>query len=790
MGQIYPLDHVIRRVDCSRLQKTYSHSETLVVIDTKTKEVLTKKPMISFFQEFRCYLVSTQNSAESEIVDCKIKDIPTGRVISVNITYEASCESGKEDQVVQALVEGDHPGAALEKFIKQCIQEFVRLQKNNFVDFIKDYFTRKTELETHISQTVAKKIGLTLEVRLSLKDDNKIKPIQIKSEFFPVRVKDSSEELDLKIKEAMLQINEANKINIVATNYQEPELLLLMQEKVGVFLRENVTLHEFCYHLDANLRDRIVTYLNDELLLKRGRMITYLSLESNNAISLRTEESSLFKYKIECTIKGYSKSIYVEHDVLMNLSDLGKYKAARIDDLETWLKKKLEKITQTTLLEKGYADLILDFDKETNDKEKIENKIREIVKKEAELIGYSVKHLFFIPNLEPFYLKRDGISFDEKWSFETKDTRVKGSLSISVKAKIENFENIKHYLNPHTPLLEEIKGVIFEQAQFIIHNIEPERFYMRFNSGHDSNEIYVEQELREGIAKKLEEIFALTNITVNPKADQENDKLAIRFQKLQEGFHDFTVKTFPIREGGNEESITFNGQFRIWTVGQNGWHSFQLNNYQSKEAEIAAIRDLLEKDIKAELVGVPSDLIRYRDQNIQNKIKNIINHSIKLIYSQFGLEIEIVTIERLATTSEEIAAKYRISQEKRTLDSIKTGEEMAEKANRAQLSKLTELYEKEKELTTAGYADDDSAQEDIRKQIERIVGKNNHRYSIQPEINPQLEKLNYTRPADEDFSFEDHKNAQNKALLSEPAVKQISKDTEADIVPDVERNDK
>ncbi|MEK8017796.1 MAG: hypothetical protein VSS75_013065 [Candidatus Parabeggiatoa sp.] len=773
MSQIYPLDTVIRRVNYSELPKTDSPSKKGVMID-KTGKHLPKKPL---FGEVRCYLVSTVHSAEAQISDCKIKDISTGLAISLNVTYEVSCQLEQAVQVVQALYDGPHPSAVLEELICRWLQEFARIQKHEGNPFIKGYFHGlKKQAEYELNRRAKEEIGLILEARLSVRDADKIKPVQIHSQFFPVRVKDYGEELSLKIAEAMLQVNQDNKINIVATNEQVSQLQQLLQQQIGVFLRENVILQEFVYQLNGKLRDNLVTYLNDHFLLNRGRKISYLALDSSDIGSLRPEESSLFKYEIECSIKNCPEPIRVEHEVLMNLTDIGQYQATRIDDLKEWLFKKVEKITQTLLLNMQYADLILDFDKKSDDPKKIENQIKAKVKQEANSIGYDVEHLFIIPNLEPITLKRDGIFLEEKGEFVTKDTRVKGCLKIIVKAEVNNLESLRDYLSPHKRVLNEIKRVIFEQAQLLIHDMEPERFYMRF-SGHDPDQekVSVEQLLREEITQKLKNTFSLTSISVMPKADQENDVLAKRFHALQESFHEFQFKTSPIREGGNEEFVTFTGKFKVWTVCD--WHTFQINNYQSLNKEITDIQKVLQEDIEATLEIVPSHFIRYSDQKTKTEILKTFNYSLKRTAKQFGLMVEIVNIKRSLTQSEQLAVRVRDGHHQRALDRLEIENQMAGKTNQADIDKLDVLYKKEKELIETGIEDDDPQRIANRKNIEEIRGTN-PTYSIGSEIRPQLTQLTSDRPTDEDFSFDDfHQELQNPALSSEQPTKRLKKDT-------------
>lgn len=135
MSQIYPLDSVIRRVNYSELPKD-SPSKKGVMIDKNGKH-LPRKPL---FGEVRCYLVSTVHSAESQISACRIKDISTGLAISLNVTYEVSCQAEQAVKIVQALYDGPHPGAVLEGLICRWLQAFARCQKHDGNPFIRGYF--------------------------------------------------------------------------------------------------------------------------------------------------------------------------------------------------------------------------------------------------------------------------------------------------------------------------------------------------------------------------------------------------------------------------------------------------------------------------------------------------------------------------------------------------------------------------------------------------------------------------------------------------------------------------
>ncbi|MCK5524913.1 MAG: hypothetical protein KAI83_17440 [Thiomargarita sp.] len=699
---------------------------------------------------------------EGQISDCKIKDIATGLAISLNVTYEVSCQAEQAVKVVQALYDGPHPGAVLEELISRWLQAFARRQKHESNPFIRGYFHGlKKQAEDELNRRAKEEIGLMLEARLSLRDVDKIKPVQIHSQFFPVRVKDYSEELSLKIAEAMLQVNEDNKIYIVTTNEQDSQLLQLLQQKMGVFLRENVTLHEFVYQLNSQLRDKLVTYLNDHFLLYRGRKISYLALDSNEIRSLRPEESLQFEYNDNAVkVKNCPTPISMTHTVVMNLNNIGKYKAAKIDDLETWLESKLKKITRTILLGKEYAELMLS---ETG--EQIKNELEAEVKS----IGYSVKHLVSKPP-ELIDLELKGIHFDDSVECTTKDTRIQSQLSISVHAEIGKINLLKKFLNPHKNIVEEIKERIFQEIKQRVRKIEPETFYLKFHT--------IEQVLIDGISKTLPEL-GLKEKSVTVDQDKKHDLFFVCFDELAKELYDYEV-IFPISDE-NEEPLKLIGSFRVLNVdwkNEQGWDKFQRQATHHNPKEIQKkITETFERNIRTNLRTQDIYIIRQANNEVENPeeiesiiieiakiIQNLLNQSMK----KFGLLGQIENAPLSLTPSDELIEERHLLSKEEHLDTLKTKSEVVKESNKQSLSMAKELLQKRAKYTAEGYENDDPALKNINQQIKTLgiemPSYSKHKTHSQPKPNSYKSRLDYLK-----------KKTQH--LSSEQPTKRLEKDT-------------
>lgn len=750
MSQIFPLDRVIRRVDSLKPQKA---GQISLIIDANKKKILSKDPFLKMGRNIHYFLVSTENTAECEGPTCRVKDASTRNSININISLsEISCEPGCEEKVALALFEGKHPGATLNGLLERWVLNFVRDKKKSGIDFVLNYFEIRSELEEYLKEKSLEKIGLNLEVILSLDNEHKLGPYSIKSSFFAVRVRDFKDELNLRFA-TELHVNYDKKIYAILNYHRLQGLETTIKNQIQKFLLENVTLHEFCYELNTGLRDRLIEKL-DKALLDKGRRVAFLSIESSTISSLPQETIKL-EHDVKCNIKAYHEPIIVMHRLLLNLENVGRFKASKVSDLVLWAKSKLDKITQSVLFDKNYVDLVIDFD---------EDEIKNPMENEAKLIGYNVKQLMAIPNLEPIKLK-NGFDFKLDGGFETHDSRVEVKLSIVVNGIIHDLKKLRKYINPQTNIIDEMKETVQREAALLLHEIDPERFYMRFYFADIKRErVSVEEELKKRIIKSLKEEFYADDIHVIPKI-LETD-LTERFQQLQEESpYFFNIEVFPLPDGGQRELVSFRIGFEVLNVHQEGWFIFQSKKFESKEEHIKKIIEVLEEDLKANLETIPNRYLKY--DNIQGKYdieKNMLDSATLRVIRTFGLLVKI-SLRRLPTKAEQ-AEQKKVSEYIRSLGEADI--EATDMTVQAHLRELKGLYKKQEELIAAGIEEDDPELETVVARIQKITQKISS-YSIEREGGENLKQLT-SITSEKKFSFDDYKKI---ALPVQAQPKQI-----------------
>lgn len=717
------LDKVIRKVN--EKTKPQFNTEEVVIIDKKTGNSIPKKPL--FGGNFGFYLVSNNddpnNIAEREGLICKIKDFSSDLEIELNINYRVSCDPTYEKKVAEALHSEDSLENEMDKKVHRWIAKFT--QKNT-TDFINNCITLIPELTEYVKFEIEKEVGVNINLKVTLDKAEQLKPIPIPSIQFPVFVKDCDEKLKLSLGTELV-VNESNKIKAILN--QDRELLLenKVKEEVNNYLIQNITLHRFCYELKDAVRDELIGHLNKNLY-DYGRQLKYLFLESDS-VSPGQELLDNRSYEVKCTVEGYPEPILVKSRLYMQPLDIGKYRLANSPDLEYWAEEKLKSIVQPLLLQKEYIDVLLDF-------QPIAEVIKTKMNQAASEIGYQITHLVSKPNLEALKLL-ENFYLETEDAFSTRDAKVQIKLNTCVTAKIANLADIKDYLYQQVDVKGLMKNSIYNAARQYLNQIEPERFYMRFDR-HDEElgeNKSVEQELIEKIKQELEERFSAQVSIVVPKTLDTEISKCYKQLNSKIGFFEFEIHSL---RGG--EAVPYGGDFQVQAVEKNSWHIFQC-----RQPSLDDIKRSIERSLNAMLPTFGNEDLQYVDFDNRFDIENFINEIARNnVIDQFGLEISISNVSRERTGLEQSRADAKKELEQEEVEgireSIRAGGKklknmfegiLSEKHNNI-LEELKKLYDQRLKLELCG--DDDSNEKELEDLDKQIA-------NLEQEIpNPSLEK--------------------------------------------------
>jgi serine/threonine protein kinase len=272
------LSSIIRLLDSSELKMVFLPSGKIITIDINKRKILEKKPIFTVRRNLRYYWVSTSEKAENQTA-CVIKGHPDYKPIIVNIWYEVECVPQKEEKVVLALSKKNKPDEALNEFIENWLQDFVAEKRKEGVNPILEYYNFSEELKNYLCKKAAEEVGLNMECSLSLKYEEELKEYKIDFDSFPVRVKDSADELSLKFS-TRLSVSEKNKIFAILNYPYLEELELLVQGHIKETIKKYITYHDFAAELNSSVKQKITRSLN-QLLEKKGRVVAWIKLQSN-----------------------------------------------------------------------------------------------------------------------------------------------------------------------------------------------------------------------------------------------------------------------------------------------------------------------------------------------------------------------------------------------------------------------------------------------------------------------------------------------------------------------------
>ncbi len=718
MAQILALDTVIKKINA--YEKPDADAQKIIIINAKNRKVV-KKNILGSFGNLRYYRVSNDSDALN-IVD-KI-EIPGFRLpghensVDVSLSLMAvSCRPGNEEQVASALFhKSDSPVKVLEGHIIRWFIEYSRYDLNRLIE---NYFKSRGGLQDEIKTWVLKETGLSLfQVTLSLDAEKSSGPIPVVKDHLAIRVKDYGEEQDLSL-EAELEVDEGNKTNAILHYSKNQELNQLVLQEVRSYIKQNVSMQQFCTELNHGpVKEKLINHLNDALK-PAGRKVSPLNLKP--AIPDNLQFFFQDQRDVICEVQEYPEPILINNKVQMILTDIARYKAANSPDLKSWLKERLDRIVSQCLFYTRYIDLLIRF-------EPIKECIKFSLSAEAEIIGYEIKQLITVPDLEPIKWKDNFPVPSEDATFETRLRNVHVKLHIVVTARIPDLEKIETFLNQQQNIPDLMRQSVIDVTTQFLHTVEPERFYMQFKFPDKVGEKSVERELIELIRKELTEKYHAEVINVIPKVVDTD--LMIRFKELQETICPFTVEIRSLHGG---ESVVFKGKFNVDTVDPLGWHKFQMRNYK-----IDQIKQHLEEYVGATLRTFPSDLLVYKDHDRRTEIETLIKALVeKNVAEEFGLIININTVYREHTVLEAATNQQQIGRYEERLRLA--GSYLDDKAaadmeiNQEKLTQVRKLLERRTYLTTQTGTEEEIAE--IDEKIRQI------REGFAPESIPSIEEV-------------------------------------------------
>jgi len=761
-------------------------SQTLVHYDLRSGTVVAKRPpLLTWPRQVRTYRVTADQWVEFPQRAVNISGGDSLRSLEVDLRYRLACPKDNEQTVITLLARDNDPAATLDSVVNAAVvgsdKRFISAGRDLLIEF----FDLKEAWEGEIKRRIQAETGLAAEVTLYV-GESSLEGIRFHSEPSPVAVTDYRREelsfsasMRLEVDDralAMSRIREREKM--------EREIL----EQLRQTINENCTIRQFCF-ADAEF-EGLLERKAESVARDYGRQVAQFKWKPRTPWRLPKLKDAI-THQHSCRIKGCPDDIEVKHDVLMQLQDIPKYLRLEQDNIDTWTKETLERITQAELFNREFVDVAINF------KPTIEELIRKQMESEAEQFGLVIKHISSLPNIEPLKL-REGFQFHVDGEFSTRNTRVKVKLNVVGNGRVSDLEKIKQYLRPGKDLVHNyIEPAVVQVTQDILHGMTPHRFYLHFQhasssyplatAGEDAEglsdrakpaeEKSVEHELTQQIRQTLEERFAVEDCHIVVK--QVDTELTERLRHLLNATPHLSFNVKP--RGGAE--MTLHAAYRILGVVPDCWDVFQ-EGIRSPAEEIQAISELvIDRATQIMAHNIPIELLRYDSNEGRNRLERAVFGGYQsaggvstegvnaVVERTHGLFIDVTAFRR-DTTDQELLRVERTDLQLRDRLDLERGEIDQLKAV------LARLHERELRLIESSDPDDPDLAA-VREEMESVKVKIDELSGPTGVVAPLTERL-LEQPVHEDEFVQELLPAEERRRLTHDSGRSESKEAHDD----------
>jgi hypothetical protein len=612
--RLIPQDILIKEVG---KEYTLLSREKKFYLDNTSGEVFEKRPFgFSITRDWKYFVVDLERIYSYKGLLKKVEELDDSIFIQLTVNYKLKLLPEINTRFLQDLIASEKSHLSL---MNTLISDWIDEYTNNHSGFMKNFVSTKHGLEDFLAAKAFSK-GIALEVVVGLKKDSgDFHNIQGE---VPIRVLDYAGKVNLGFN-IDLEVSEINQVKGVFTLSASQNL----KRKIGKYIRNilkkhvDLNLHTLCFETNTTVR-KIVESKLSELLSADG--LSPLFLDLTVEVGDMPPQREQYEYTIE-GVNNNSYKIKVNHILRLTLIDLGKYFSSGVKNLDSWLESELKRFTQDYIFEKEFTELVVNFD---------EKEIKENMKKEVEKIGFEVKQLTTVPDLQKILPKYIEFEIGDQHQFPTKrELNVK--INVFVSGKVMNISRLQGLLSPKTTaetLQKKMKEAVLGVAKRFIRALEPEDFYMRFEITSDGAESESEK-LESLIKEKLREDFGVETTEVTCKV-LETDLIKV--------YNALLGDTYLINVESRSGEIVYDIPFDVVGVSEEGWHVFKAKSNALKK-EPKSILQQIAKRMKYYIEMRLSDYWEYKllnnNEEAMTEILTHLSNGLKRMRKEFGLKI-------------------------------------------------------------------------------------------------------------------------------------------------------
>ena len=666
-------------------------TEKVFYQDFQSKVVYQKKPFLSTGRDWRRYKFDTSKIYEYKGMEKSLEALDNSLIVTLQINCKFQLRNNLSVVLFRKFIDShEHHLDVLQGLLFSWIDEFA----NSHTDFIKNFFKNKSDLIDFIENR-ALDHGIKLETLISLKRSNPDDYHVIEGKL-PIRVNDYPGKIMLGYRIDLEIIEEKKMAGIMS--FSAPNFV---QNAINKIIRKTlsndpaVTLHVLYNELNSVVRELVEKGLKKELDQDGLEPIFVELIVDKGEFPPQRKE---VQYTVDCVTKN-KHIVSIDHTLILTLKDLGCYYSKGIKDLEQWVKDELKRLTQDFIFERDFTDLAVNFDDQI---------IKDGMRKEADKIGYVVKQLITIPDLQKIIPEYVEFEVGKTHDFATKRDDLKVKLNVLVTGRVTDLSKMTWMLNPNTNkenVIQKIKDRLLNTVRRFIHTIEPEDFYMRFDYNDQESQLTVSDELQGIIKERLKSDFGISDAEVICKPLET--ELVKKFLSIQ-------WVSYPLRIESKSGEIKFDIPFDVLAVDPNGWHIFKAKCDALKGRDpselLKEIARRLKYFVEFQMEEWKHGFVSVMEEEFKNRFDQYLIEGCKVIQAEFGLSIAISKgWVRHRTSIEELMIEGQ-------KDALENKKSISKLLNKNNLEEVKELLSQE-EADRQDYLDDP---EKVRKRVEEL----------------------------------------------------------------------
>lgn len=652
VSDISPLDHILKPVERAGRQRAGEH---YISIREGTDELDPPIWRIGGGKTFT-YLVTTdeagQPPARGESQTIHVNDPKSGDAVSIRIVYQAVCPETGARKLVSSLGSDGDPELTLNKIIKAAAHKELWGKEERLFS---DLDSAKMAILQSVANAVTQKTGLKFQCNVRLELEDSLESIQF-DERLEVKFNDSPAPRGVRI-QADLDVDFQHALRAVVALPKQGALRARVIEAVKDFFRHDVSSQQYAERFrDGSVKQALLGHL-ETILKEEGRKPSGLSVRA-----LQTHDDlppSEVQLELVGSVKplGRDKPISLTSSIRLTLENLALFQEEGIDNVEGWGADTFQAVVRKACFERTYLDFLQEPVWSS-----IKADIKELMKQEADRIGYCLQQIFSEPELdENKYKDLQSHRFTIRQLPLRSTARARVDLTVDAEFSISEWEdpNIAEKINHSIDLEDDIKREIREALSSILVSISPNNYYLKY-ADRENGGISVEDQLTNSVKERLESTYKanVSNAIVTQMDTFEVEKVRGLLHRPRE--LKFTAGSY-----GIGEEIRFSISWKICGLNSESWDKITSEFANSEE-----IGEKIASTLKTLFSTLKEEQLRFETGEHAMRLLEAAQRVVKeQIEGDYGVLVQLSNLRRDKTPVEQEIDKQAAAERKNLVES-------------------------------------------------------------------------------------------------------------------------